>query len=540
MIKCICFARVSTQQQDLTAQVADVKRAAIYDGYLESEITVVEGKESAIKLSEEERQTLRELNEIVSANPSIESIYFFAVDRLARRMSVIMSVKEWADENKINLVFLNPQRMDTLKRASNGEWVENEITTLLLSMLAYGAQMEMKTKKARFMTSKEAMRKRGQLAQGKPCYGYKVDANNYVVVDEEEAQVVRGIFNDYLTGEYNLRSIFNKYMKSGIFDVFTNETGMKMKIHRILTNAKYAGIAVNSQKKNKDTGEFYKSITQYPPIISEETFYQAQELLKAKKNLPKQDTKTVYYAKGLVKCPCGHTMVAHKSVVNYKCNKHGHNFAVNLNVIDSLAWNTAKAWYGYYASIDLANTKKENEVKLEDYQAEIRVLEEKVSFEQDRRDKIAVKYANGKVSEAVFDKIVTECDKHIKAFNNQIAEWKTKIANLLIVINNTDIKEYVDIRDLEKLSDEERVKVIRKVIKEIRVSTVEGSNFSVKVEFFPTEILDWVNLDFQPYYIYTKRGCKLELSSYFRDKIAVKDATFLIHRRFKRELKKKK
>ena len=241
MIRCICFARVSTAQQDLTAQIDAVKRSAKFDGYLENEIVVVEGKESAIKLKEEERQTLNELKNLVNDNPTVESIYFFAVDRLARRMSVIMSVKEWADENKINLVFLEPQRMATLQKTEKGEWIENEITTLLLSMLAHGAQMEMKTKKARFKTKKDEMRKQGKLAQGKQCFGYIVDENKYVIPDEEySAPIVRSIFNDYLTGEYTLCSLYNKYMKNGTFPIITLESAQKRRMYQILKNAKYA------------------------------------------------------------------------------------------------------------------------------------------------------------------------------------------------------------------------------------------------------------------------------------------------------------
>jgi DNA invertase Pin-like site-specific DNA recombinase len=127
MKKCICFARVSTEQQDLTAQLEAVCNAAKCDGYTNDDIITVEGKESAIALKEEERQTLNDIKELISLHPTIESIYFFAVDRLSRRMSVIMSIKEWADENKLNLVFLNPHRMQTLRKNEMGEWIEDEL-----------------------------------------------------------------------------------------------------------------------------------------------------------------------------------------------------------------------------------------------------------------------------------------------------------------------------------------------------------------------------------------------------------------------------
>ena len=51
--KCICFSRVSSYRQDLDYQRNEVKAEALKT-YKSSEIIEVTGKESAIKLSEEQ------------------------------------------------------------------------------------------------------------------------------------------------------------------------------------------------------------------------------------------------------------------------------------------------------------------------------------------------------------------------------------------------------------------------------------------------------------------------------------------------------
>lgn len=56
MIKVICFVRVSTTQQDYEAQKKAVYQEALKE-YQPSEIQIVEGKESASKLSIENRNT---------------------------------------------------------------------------------------------------------------------------------------------------------------------------------------------------------------------------------------------------------------------------------------------------------------------------------------------------------------------------------------------------------------------------------------------------------------------------------------------------
>lgn len=158
MKRVICFARVSTKHQDCTAQFNAVKAAAIKDGYKPSEIIQVQGKESAIKLKEEERQTINELKELIEEYPTIEAVYFFAIDRLARRVDVVLSVVGEMKSKGINLVFLNPHYINTLRKTEDGTVVEDELAKLLLMLLSYGAEMEMKIKAERLYTKLEEMK----------------------------------------------------------------------------------------------------------------------------------------------------------------------------------------------------------------------------------------------------------------------------------------------------------------------------------------------------------------------------------------------
>ena len=61
MKKCILLVRVSTIMQDLVQQTEKVRDAAIRDGYKEESIIIIEDKESAVKLSEEERNGLNNM-----------------------------------------------------------------------------------------------------------------------------------------------------------------------------------------------------------------------------------------------------------------------------------------------------------------------------------------------------------------------------------------------------------------------------------------------------------------------------------------------
>lgn len=56
--KAIILSRVSSMHQNLEQQTEAVLRAVHSDGYKDSNIIIIEDKESAIKLSEEERNGL--------------------------------------------------------------------------------------------------------------------------------------------------------------------------------------------------------------------------------------------------------------------------------------------------------------------------------------------------------------------------------------------------------------------------------------------------------------------------------------------------
>lgn len=144
MKKVIAFLRVSTIQQQLEGQREKVISNIIADGYKESEIFVIEGKESAIKLDEEERQTLNQLKDAITHYPDIKAVYVFAIDRLARRVSIVLSIKDYLLKRGINLIFLNPHKMGTM-REENGVMVEDELTSMMLMFLSYGAEMEIVT-----------------------------------------------------------------------------------------------------------------------------------------------------------------------------------------------------------------------------------------------------------------------------------------------------------------------------------------------------------------------------------------------------------
>ena len=77
MDRAIILSRVSTQQQDLTQQTDEVLREVHKDGFSDDNIIIIEDKESAIKLSEEERRGLNRMKCEINEDPNIKCVYIY-------------------------------------------------------------------------------------------------------------------------------------------------------------------------------------------------------------------------------------------------------------------------------------------------------------------------------------------------------------------------------------------------------------------------------------------------------------------------------
>ena len=166
---------------------------------------------------------------------------------------------------------------------------------------------------------------RGELQTG-PCFGYKVE-NNQLVVVPEEAKYVRLIFEKFANQEMGMLQIARYLNDLGVKThrgcKFENRT-----VDYILNNPTYISI-LRWNPKGKYTRKFHHediilAKSKHESIISQELWDKAQELLKMRKELyRKRQHKSVkirHWSQGLVKCgDCGRSLCI--STINYyQCN----------------------------------------------------------------------------------------------------------------------------------------------------------------------------------------------------------------------------
>ena len=226
-----------------------------------------------------------------------------SISRFARNtVTLLETVRELKDLGVD--VYFEEQQIHSL--SSDGE--------LMLSILASYAQEESLS-----ASENQKWRIRKDFEQGKvsslQMLGYKRNHDGVLEIIPDEAEIVRVIFNSYLSGIGKL-AIANMLNEMHISTKFDNEWTPEA-VRRILTNEKYCGELMLqkfynenhlTKRKMVNNGELNKFlITEaHEPIIEKSVFIAVQNRLQEQKEFftPTKSTTVVYPFTGKIQCQC--------------------------------------------------------------------------------------------------------------------------------------------------------------------------------------------------------------------------------------------
>jgi hypothetical protein len=185
-------------------------------------------------------------------------------------------------------------------------------------------------------------------------YGYRKGENKSLVIDENESEVVRLIYDMCLKQGLGSKKIANELNERGFPTKRSTTKKGKLKIrgkivekfvwrdstvYRILTNSIYCG-------EREFKGKTYDA----PPIIEKKTFDLVQEILKERKHYVNTTNKHSYLLKGLIICPiCKNLFYGRKKIDlsdnQYCCCSQRYsefcgNRGVNIDKIDKIVWKS--------------------------------------------------------------------------------------------------------------------------------------------------------------------------------------------------------
>ena len=149
---------------------------------------------------------------------------------------------------------------------------------------------------------------------GSKLYGYKVEKNETFTIIESEAEIIKQIYQYYLSG-YGIQKIANTLNKQGLKTRNGNDW-CKSSVRIILTNIYYTGDKIlqktyrdnHLSKKTKiNHGERAKYYVEdsHEGIISKEDFEKVQEMMKSKVKTIYESTSTYPFSGKLICSICG-------------------------------------------------------------------------------------------------------------------------------------------------------------------------------------------------------------------------------------------
>ena len=190
-----------------------------------------------------------------------------------------------------------------------------------------------------------------------PPFGYKMGSDGNFVIDEDNAPIVREIFELFLNG-WTIKKIAVHFRDRGVINKYGNAIDNRG-IEYILNNPTYAGYIrwnphgrSSSVRKYNNPDDILKKGT-HTPIIDEDTFEKVKVMLEERKNRTRKHERTSgikhqYMLRSLVKCnTCGSTLVFSPSNRGLQC----HNYArgrcpishfINIDIIETLVIDELK------------------------------------------------------------------------------------------------------------------------------------------------------------------------------------------------------
>lgn len=472
-MKAIILSRVSTLQQDLQKQTEDLIDIATNEySYKRDHLILIENKESAIKRDEEHRLGLVEMKEAILNDPEINCVFCREVSRVGRRYDVLQSIKTFLVTNRIQLVVCGNPRIELLDQDGKTTMLGG----IMFEIACQRAIEEMEDKKIRFRQGRERAIEQGKAAQCRVGYGYYINREGYVLINEAEAEVVKRLFDEYANTDISTIALYKKLVEDGTWTRLSSDITGGNKVRVLLNNYRYSG----RNHKNKAHNEIH-----YQAIVSEDLQDRAISKLHRMKQQPKYITKFVYYAKSLVRCSCGHIMQPEISTMCYWCPFCGKRHSINN--LDWLAWNSA-------AQLRLAADTTNQRETVEHFTNDIEVNENKIlmmkkrlSELEDREEDIVdyclsisnkerrEKYRTRKMEEVNTER--RQIEESILKVNEQTRQMRQYITSLQTpVTDGTGIVSILEITD-----DDKRKEIINQCISEIKLEEIDETHIHITI-----------------------------------------------------------
>ena len=263
-----------------------------------------------------------------------EMIKYCEEDKTGVSMVIVHKLDRFSRDKYDSVKYKQRLKMKGISVISVTEKLDNSPESVILESVIEGMAQYYSANLAREVAKGQRENALKALHNGGDApLGYDVAFDKTYLINEEEAQAVKIIFDMYVNG-YSYGNIIDKLNNLGYTTKRGNKFG-KNSLHGILSNEKYTGVyvfnktqrkGVNGKRnghKQKSEEEIIKVEGGMPKIIDKEVFLQAQEMMQKRKKAPgSHKATTLYLLTGLIRCgECGHAMQG-----NRRKDKYGNDY----------------------------------------------------------------------------------------------------------------------------------------------------------------------------------------------------------------------
>ena len=436
-------------------------------------------------------------------------------DRLSRSVKDLQIIKEIFKDKKIKLMFQNSV-LD----------LDNEDDDFMSDIQGVFSKRELRIIAKRSARGKYQKAKQGKLPLGgnNILYGYGLDKDGSIIIDQEEAKVVRNIFN-WLANEglssYKIADRLNslgiptrfeklgRIRRSNKYNQVYKNKWTRSSIKHILSKELYYKDEYIYAKKSKFN--FINPVhIKKEPIISKELFEKAKKQSYFNRSSINNST-VVYILTGKMKCLkcgrpyCGGRYHSQKGDITYyyyrdmgRANRARElvgylcsSASLKKDLIEGVVKNDIRQF--------LLNPENMNKYLIDDSKKclnadfEVAELEDKKAKINEEIDMLLDLYSNKDIPKSITTKNIAkklkDKDLKIKRLDNIIYELKNKemVEKIKMEkINNIKILFKSLVKGIEKLDNLDWKKIINKMIEEIGIDSIHGYGKTNKLDVYIT------------------------------------------------------
>lgn len=469
MKKCVIYSRVSTDHQSNESSIKDLENfcsknelevCKIFEETTSGYVKNLSKSEQRKRRIKEEESKWEELKSFIKQN-EIKEIICYELSRLGRTTSRTLTWIEELQKEGVNIYF-KKENINTLS--------DEPTTKLLITTLSSIADFEGHTIKARTKRGMKESAKAGKrIGYGKMPLGYSVDENKFIIINQQEADLVSQIYKEAASGisapiianKLNKKKIPTYNDKNGKVKVLRNglirqsEWNPKT-IKNIIRSTRYKGYREFGKRNDGSGNSISGEIIKVPRIVSDEIWEEANFKINEHIGYLSSGIKYDYLFKSKITCgQCGYTLKAlrkysrkgddkkHKDVLYYTCQSYLHTHLncdcgrFRSEIFDRFLYDDLfESGRGIFISMN----KDQYESRRIELDKALEYWNQKKLDLTDEKKKIRNLYVKGYISEKELDKDMSGLVAKTNEAIEEIAHAEQALNNLRIV-NNLSIKE---------------------------------------------------------------------------------------------------